>query len=96
LSDHESKDSGLKKMGKRTKGKRPARGFGNQPALPDEELIMLSLLTQLALNIASEQVAELDRTKTKDEWVDWFMEQAQYRLSETESEEEMEALFLNM
>ena len=57
---------------------------------------MLSLLTQLALNIASERLAELDESKIKDEWIEWFMEQAQHRLSEVESEEEMEALFLNM
>ena len=83
-------------MAKRTKGKRPARGFGNQPVIPEEEVVMLSLLTQLALNIASERLAELDESKTKDEWIEWFMEQAQHRLSEVESEEEMEALFLNM
>ena len=81
-------------MAKKTKGMRPARGFGNKPNAVDEEFLMLGMLTQIALNIASERVSELDSTKTKEEWIDWFLEAAQQRLSEAGSEAEMEALLL--
>jgi hypothetical protein len=83
-------------MGRKIRRQRPARGFGTKTSNPDEEIMMLGLLTQLALNMASERVSELDETKSKTEWIDWFMEKAQHRLSEVESEEEMESLFLDM
>ena len=52
-------------MAKKTRGLRPARGFGKQSIFPDEELLVLQLLTTLALNMASEKLSELDATRTK-------------------------------
>jgi hypothetical protein len=82
-------------MTKRRKGLNSARGFGNQEILPDEELLVLNLITKLALNLASERLSEFDPTKAKAEWHDWLMEEASQRLSEVESEEELEAIFLD-
>lgn len=82
-------------MAKRRRGLGSARGFGNQEILPDQELLVLNLITKLALNIASERLSEFDPSKTKEEWQDWLMEEASHRLSEVESEDELEAIFLD-
>jgi hypothetical protein len=82
-------------MAKKTRGLRPARGFGKQSIFPDEELLVLQLLTTLALNMASEKLSELDATRTKKEWCDWFMEQADQRLSEIKSDEELKSIIFD-
>jgi hypothetical protein len=79
-------------MAKRTRGSQPARGFGKQPILPDPEMVIFQLMTMLALNMAAEKLSELDTTRTKKEWCDWFMAQADQRLSEVESDEELKEL----
>ncbi len=79
-------------MPKKTRGLRTGRGFGKQPILPDPELLVFQLMTTLALNMASEKLSELDATRTKEEWRDWFMEQADQRLSKVDSEEELGAI----
>lgn len=82
-------------MAKGKKSLGSARGFENQGILPDEELLVLNLITKLALNIASERLSEFDPTKATEEWHDWLMEEASQRLSEVESEDELEAIFLD-
>ncbi len=82
-------------MTKRKKGLSPARGFGNQSILPDEELLVMSLVSQLAIDIAAQRLSELDAIRTKAEWKDWLIEEAGQQLSEIDSEDELEAIFLN-
>jgi hypothetical protein len=82
-------------MAKRTRGLRTARGFGKQPVLPDPELLVFQLMTTLALKMASEKLSELDATRTKEEWHDWLMQQADQRLSEIESDEELKAIIFD-
>jgi len=82
-------------MSKRKKGLGSARGFGNQSILPDEELLVMSLVSQLAIDIAAQRLSELDAIRTKAEWKDWLIEEAGQRLSEIDSEDELEAIFLN-
>jgi hypothetical protein len=82
-------------MAKRKKGLGSARGFGNQSILPDEELLVMSLVSQLAIDIAAQRLSELDPIRTRAEWKDWLIEEASQHLSEIGSEEELEAIFLN-
>ncbi len=82
-------------MAKETGGLNPARGFGNPSILPEEEMLVLRLMTKLALDIAAERLSELDGMRTPEDWHDWLMQQAEQRLYEIESEEELEAIFLD-
>ncbi len=82
-------------MAKRKKGLGSARGFGKQSILPDEELLVISLVSKLAIDIAAQKLSELDALRTKAEWIDWLMEEASQQLSEIGSEEELEAIFMN-
>ncbi len=82
-------------MAKGTGGLNPTRGFGNPSILPEEEMLVLQLMTKLALNIAAEKLSKLDGTRTQEDWHDWLMQQAELRLYEIESEEELEAIFLD-
>jgi hypothetical protein len=72
----------------------PAHSFTSQPAFSNEDLLILQLVTKLALNMASERLAELDATRTQEEWFDWFVKQADQRLSWIENEEELTKIFL--
>jgi hypothetical protein len=82
-------------MAKRKRGLGSARGFANQSILPDEEILVLSLVSQLAIDIAAQRLSELDTLLTKVEWKDWLIEEASRQLSEIDSEDELEAIFLN-
>jgi hypothetical protein len=82
-------------MAKGTGGLNPARDFGNPSILPEEEMLVLQLMTKLALDIAAEKLSKLDRTRTPEDWHDWLMQQAELRLYEIEDEEELEAIFLD-
>ena len=82
-------------MAKRKKGLGSARGFGNQSILPDEELLVMSLVSQLAIDIAAQRLSELDPIRTRAEWKDWLIEEASQQLSKIDSEDELEAIFLN-
>ena len=82
-------------MTKRTGGLNSARGFGNPSILPEEEMLVLQLMTKLALNIAAEKLSKLDGARTQEDWHDWLMQQAEQRLYEIEDEEELEAIFLD-
>jgi hypothetical protein len=75
-------------------GSQPAHGFKGQPAFSNEDLLILQLVTKLALNMASEKLAELDTARTQEEWFDWFVQQADQRLSWIEDEEELTKIFL--
>lgn len=55
----------------------------------------MSLVSQLAIDIAAQRLSELDAIRTKAEWKDWLIEEAGQQLSEIDSEDELEAIFLN-
>ena len=82
-------------MAKETGGLNSARGFGNPSILPEEEMLVLQLMTKLALDIAAEKLSKLNGTRTQEDWHDWLMQQAEQRLYEIENEEELEAIFLD-
>jgi hypothetical protein len=82
-------------MAKGTGGLNPARGFGNPSILPEEEMLVLQLMTKLALDIAAEKLSKLYGTRTSEDWHDWLMQQAEQRLYQIEDEEELEAIFLD-
>ncbi len=75
-------------------GSQPAHDFTSQPAFSNEDLLVLQLVTKLALNMASEKLSELDTTRTQEEWFDWFVQQADQRLSWIEDEEDLTKIFL--
>jgi hypothetical protein len=75
-------------------GSQPAHDFASQPAFSNEDLLVLQLVTKLALNMASEKLSKLDTTRTQEEWFDWFVQQADQRLSWIEDEEELTKIFL--
>ena len=82
-------------MAKGTGGLNPARDFGKPSILPEEEMLVLQLMTKLALDIAAEKLSKLDTTRTQEDWHDCLMQQAEQRLYEIEDEEELEAIFLD-
>jgi hypothetical protein len=75
-------------------GSQSAHGFTSQPAFSNEDLLVLQLVTKLALNMASEKLAELDTARTQEEWFEWFVQQADQRLSWVKDEEELTKIFL--
>jgi hypothetical protein len=75
-------------------GSQPAHSVTSQPAFSNEDLLILQLVTKLALNMASEKLSELDTTRTQEEWFDWFVKQADQRLSWIEDEEDLIKVFL--
>ncbi len=79
-------------MSKRTKGLRPARGFGQSPK--DLELAMTQIVTIVALKTMAEKLSELDSTMNAQEWIDWAMQEAGERIEAVESEEELTELIL--
>jgi hypothetical protein len=79
-------------MGKRTKGLKPARGFGQSPE--DLELAMTQIMTIVALKAMAGKLSELDSQKNAQEWIDWAMQEAGERLEGVDSEEELTELIL--
>lgn len=71
------------------------RGPNSESPALQEDLVLVHLLTRLAFNQACESLTALDQTRSGAEWSDWLMEQAEKRLYEIETEEELEAVFTN-